>query len=204
MFDSKQYYQKNKDKIIKQAKQWNKDNSEKVKKTSIKYYQKHKDNPQYKEYCIERDKKYRENNPEKEKERYKKYYNENKEKILATHKKQKNNPEYYEQWRKKNPEYNKNWSKTEKGKACKQRSKTKRRVNEKNIINTLTAEEWVDILKEYHFKCAYCNKEFTLFDRETRDHIIPISKGGNNVKENVVPACRVCNSKKNNKILKMR
>ena len=35
----------------------------------------------------------------------------------------------------------------------------------------------------------------------TRDHIIPISKGGNNVKENIVPAYRSCNSKKHNKLI---
>lgn len=70
-----------------------------------------------------------------------------------------------------------------------------------NVINTLTAKEWIDILKEYKFKCAYCGKEFNLFDRPTRDHVIPISKGGHNTKENVVPACGSCNSKKHDKLL---
>ena len=110
-------------------------------------------------------------------------------------------PEYMKQWLKDNPEYMKKWYKTEKGKANNQRGHIARQMNEKNIINTLTAEEWINILKEYKFKCAYCGKEFTLFDRETRDHIIPLSKGGNNIKENIVPACRSCNSKKNNKLV---
>lgn len=93
------------------------------------------------------------------------------------------------------------YSKTEKGKANKQRVSSKRRTKEKNIINTLTAQEWVDILKEYKFKCAYCGKEFTLFDKATKDHVIPISKGGNNTKENVVPACQSCNSKKGDRLV---
>ena len=91
------------------------------------------------------------------------------------------------------------YNQTSKGKATKQRAKIKRRTNLGNVVNTLTAEEWIDILKEYKFKCAYCGREFTLFDRETRDHVIPISKGGDNTKENVVPACQSCNSKKFNK-----
>ena len=71
----------------------------------------------------------------------------------------------------------------------------------REIINTLTAYEWLNILKQYDFKCVYCGKDlFDLFDT-TRDHIIPISKGGNNTKENVVPSCRSCNTKKYNKIL---
>ena len=37
----------------------------------------------------------------------------------------------------------------------------------------------------------------------TKDHVIPISKGGHNTKENIVPACQSCNNKKYNKILEV-
>jgi len=50
-------------------------------------------------------------------------------------------------------------------------------------------------------KCAYCGIDFDENNLPTRDHIIPISKGGDNTKENVIPACRICNAKKGNKIL---
>lgn len=128
--------------------------------------------------------------------------------------------EYSRQWREKNPEcskkyckryltknrgkiyaYHRQWAKTEKGKMVRQRGNIARRVRKNEIINTLTAEEWLDILKQHNFKCAYCGKDlFNLFDRPTRDHIIPISKGGNNIKENIVPACISCNSRKGNRI----
>ena len=152
----------------------------------------------------------------KKREYNRKYYYENRERLLKYQKKwesenrescnknqkkyREKNPELQTEWRKKNPEYSNNWAKTEKGKANNQRGAAKRQAREKNIINTLTAEEWIDILKEYKFRCAYCGKEFTLFDRETHDHVIPISKGGDNTKGNIVPACKSCNSKKHDKL----
>ena len=68
-------------------------------------------------------------------------------------------------------------------------------------INALTNEEWQDILKKFEYKCAYCGIEFNDRVIPTKDHIIPLSIGGYNIKENIIPACRSCNAKKHNKIL---
>ena len=46
--------------------------------------------------------------------------------------------------------------------------------------------------------CAYCGNVFKDKDL-SRDHVRPQSKGGPDVWENVVTACRVCNNKKANK-----
>lgn len=43
--------------------------------------------------------------------------------------------------------------------------------------------------------CAYCVKEF-IAQRLTRDHIIPVSQGGQDAWMNVVTACRSCNQSK--------
>ncbi len=43
--------------------------------------------------------------------------------------------------------------------------------------------------------CYYCRQPFppqTL----TMDHIVPMARGGKSVKNNVVPCCKACNSKK--------
>lgn len=65
-------------------------------------------------------------------------------------------------------------------------------------MNTLTAAEWVEIQAAYGNACAYCGRS----DRPlTRDHIVPLSKGGHHVKDNIAPACRSCNSRKNNRVL---
>jgi hypothetical protein len=86
------------------------------------------------------------------------------------------------------------YHKTDKGKAALERHNAKRRAAI-DILSTLTADEWEAIQKQYKYKCVYCGEIKPL----TKDHIIPLSKGGNHVKENILPACRSCNSKKNNK-----
>lgn len=50
----------------------------------------------------------------------------------------------------------------------------------------------------YH--CLYCGKKFPYLGL-TRDHIIPISRGGKNVWMNVVAACKRCNQHKGNRLL---
>lgn len=59
------------------------------------------------------------------------------------------------------------------------------------------ASKWYkNILKT--IKCYYCLKIIPLILR-TRDHIIPLSKGGKTHKNNVVMACDLCNRTKSNK-----
>jgi hypothetical protein len=48
--------------------------------------------------------------------------------------------------------------------------------------------------------CAYCGKCFTS-NNLSRDHIIPVSKGGEDVWTNVVTACIKCNTQKGAKLL---
>lgn len=60
-------------------------------------------------------------------------------------------------------------------------------------VATLTAAEWAQIKATFNHACAYCGRTDRLL---TRDHVIPLKAGGLHVKENIVPACRGCNSKK--------
>ena len=149
----------------------------------------------------------------KEKERWKKYYEKNETKITEQRKQwwednpeyqKKYNKEYYIENKVKLLEYQKQHNKTENGKANHQRANTKRRARMREIINTLTTEEWLNILKEHNYKCVYCGCEFGEDTLPTKDHIIPISKGGDNIKENIIPACRSCNSRKRDKILNIK
>lgn len=49
--------------------------------------------------------------------------------------------------------------------------------------------------------CAYCGGHFTS-NHLSREHIQPVSRGGEDKWENVVTACKSCNTRKSNKTLK--
>ncbi|MAH51431.1 hypothetical protein CMI37_36790 [Candidatus Pacearchaeota archaeon] len=85
---------------------------------------------------------------------------------------------------------------TDKGRANLARGVHKRRSSLQNCISNLTAEQWREIKDKYRHKCAYCRRRM---ERLTMDHVIPLSKGGHHIAENIVPACRSCNSKKGNR-----
>jgi 5-methylcytosine-specific restriction endonuclease McrA len=53
------------------------------------------------------------------------------------------------------------------------------------------------------YRCQYCNRHRTeLRGREflTRDHIVPLSRGGDNSWANVVTACSPCNNRKGSRL----
>lgn len=87
---------------------------------------------------------------------------------------------------------------SDKGKAKKRRDYARRRaaiVAERPV----TAEDWLELVRLHKNRCHYCRKRKLL----TIDHVIPLSKGGKHVKENIVPACRSCNSKKKDQIVRL-
>ena len=75
--------------------------------------------------------------------------------------------------------------------------KANRYAREKGAVGSHTLQEWEELKNKHNNKCAICGKEAKL----TKDHIIPLSKGGSNYISNIQPLCRNCNSKKNNKII---
>lgn len=57
-----------------------------------------------------------------------------------------------------------------------------------------------ELFRRDRHTCMYCLN--TLGDRHlTRDHVIPLSRGGRNVWTNVVTACRACNQRKADQLL---
>ena len=83
-----------------------------------------------------------------------------------------------------------------KGKARAARANAHRRDCEQGTENTLTAMEWSQILEGQEYKCTMCGHPFSPALPPTRDHILPVSKGGGLVIDNVQALCRSCNSKK--------
>ena len=55
-----------------------------------------------------------------------------------------------------------------------------------------------DLSRQFHAqggKCAYCMVDLNITGFHA-DHVIPLSKGGHNTKDNIVLACPTCNQKK--------
>ena len=135
---------------------------------------------------------------------------------------------YKRKYKKKHPEYikkqyelNQKWQEQHK-EQIRINSKNWRKKNIKKILlnnknrqlelrgvkGIYTLEEWENLKKQFNYKCAICGideKEIkikwknTNFDCLTKDHIIPISKGGTNYISNIRPVCISCNSEKKDK-----
>jgi len=70
-----------------------------------------------------------------------------------------------------------------------------RRARLWKIDGSHTEAEWESLKETFDFKCVYCNKKTKL----TKDHIIPISKGGDDYITNIQPLCSKCNTTKGNR-----
>ena len=61
------------------------------------------------------------------------------------------------------------------------------------VEGSITEQELIDLENDYGGLCAYCGKE-----AEEIDHVIPLSRGGTNSIDNIVPCCAKCNDLKHN------
>lgn len=74
--------------------------------------------------------------------------------------------------------------------------KAKRRTSER-AGGYMTAAIWAEILEWYGWRCAYCGASDVPLEL---DHVIPVSRGGETTRENIVPACGTCNKRKGNRL----
>jgi 5-methylcytosine-specific restriction endonuclease McrA len=70
----------------------------------------------------------------------------------------------------------------------------------KGSVGSFTLQEWEYIKKKYNYCCVFCGKQDGVI-KLTKDHIIPITKGGSNFISNIQPLCQSCNSRKSNRLL---
>jgi 5-methylcytosine-specific restriction endonuclease McrA len=66
-----------------------------------------------------------------------------------------------------------------------------------------TEDEWQELKAFYNFKCLRCGKHEPEI-KLTRDHVVPLTKGGSDSIDNIQPLCARCNSKKNHRHMDYR
>lgn len=157
-------------------KKYYQENKEKKHEYDKKYYQENK------EYY----KKYSEEHKEERREYSRNHYQENKEEKLEYSRihyqeNKEHYREYFVTYRLENPE-------------AKRLIEQRRRARKAQLPHDLVEEEWYEILEYFNNECAYCGDSESGLEQE---HVIPVSKGGGYTADNIIPACKSCNSSKN-------
>ena len=67
------------------------------------------------------------------------------------------------------------------------------RARKAAALGSFTSAEWLALVEQYGGRCGYCGEKPS---RLHADHRIPLSRGGSNTIENIVPACGRCNGRK--------
>lgn len=175
---SKARYQAKHEERLAYAKVYREANPDKVLESNRRLYKK-----RYAEKSadiLEKQKKYRQNNLESVREYERKSYAKNK-KAKQTY--QINNAERRKElhaiWRKANPERVR-------------MSHLRRRARLAGNEGSYTIDEINEKFAALGNCCFYCGKG----GKMTIDHDVPVSRGGSNYIENLLPACKPCNSKK--------
>jgi 5-methylcytosine-specific restriction endonuclease McrA len=59
-------------------------------------------------------------------------------------------------------------------------------------VGSFTSAEWLALVEAHAGRCAYCGEIGPL----QADHRTPLSRGGTNTIDNILPACQKCNARK--------
>jgi hypothetical protein len=85
-------------------------------------------------------------------------------------------------------------------KVCRKVSKQNRRGREARA-GKIPAGAWSEILHYFDRRCAYCLRSEDEAGDMTFEHVLPLSRGGTNNTNNIVPACSYCNGRKGAKTI---
>ena len=149
-------------------------------------------------------------NPEKYQESLRKYRETHREEInaQARERRQQDLEHYREIGRKSRDKYAEERNAYQRDYGKENRDKLSlftniRRARKLAAEGSHTDKEWQSLKAFYDYKCLSCGKREPEI-RLTRDHVIPLTKGGTDSIDNVQPLCARCNSKKNNKHIDYR
>ena len=154
-------------------------------------------------YCracnVEKARESAERNPEKVKQHKKNWKMRNPERVreqglIDKRRAYERNPEKYKEqtreWYRKNKEKVAARTQSYEGRLKRRLVQARRNARMNGVV---TVEQWMAVLEKFDHSCVYCGSKESL----TIDHLVPVSKGGLHRIDNIVPACRSCNTAKN-------
>jgi 5-methylcytosine-specific restriction endonuclease McrA len=182
---NKQRYDSDPEKYRAFSREWREANPEKAKETQRKSNKKHATRVRATENA------YRAANPEKIREKKKRYKKRHKDVVDAGH------ARYREANHERLREYHKQWrdAHIERVREILSASNHRRRTRLKGSGGSHTPEEWKELKEFYKYTCLMCGRIEPAI-KLTKDHVIPISRGGTNDIANLQPLCRSCNTRK--------
>lgn len=173
------YYKENKENINKKNRiNYRLNRKERIKKQQEYYFVNKESIQMYKQ-------EYSKKNADKISEKHRIKYYENHEENLQKKK----------QYRIDNAEQIKAWRRSEHGKEVLRYHKQKRKSLKKKLISEFSIKDWEKCKKHFNQSCCYCGGKVKTLEQE---HFVPLSHGGEYSINNIIPACRRCNSSKNN------
>lgn len=137
----------------------------------------------------EKQRKYYEEHGEIQKEASRKWKENNKEHISQYNKK------WYDDHKESRKQYNHKYGQEHHDGVLERSRKSRAIAFGKH--EHFTEEEFREKASQYGNKCFYCGIELNETNI-TRDHYIPLTLGGGDTIDNIVPCCNNCNSKKRN------
>lgn len=112
--------------------------------------------------------------PEGARERWRRWYRANRERFIS----------YVREWKRLHPEKTAHYAR-------------RRRAARTGAGGAHSTDQVLMLLEAYGWRCAYCGGD----GRLTIDHVVPLSRGGSDSIDNLVPACGSCNSSKHDRTL---
>lgn len=154
-------------------------NSERKREWARAHHAAHRDDPEYRAAARERGRAWYQKNRERAIGNVRRYVAANRDKVLS------NKRDYYARRYSADPEY----------RAQMAQAVNRRRARKAAAGPAHTLAEWRALVESCGGRCFYCHEAKPL----TRDHKVPLVRGGSDAIENIAPACRSCNFRKGRK-----